>query len=130
MRSIKWVRSGKSSKYSSSSTLYILDISYCFVIYISYFLYTYFIFFRSAKSSKYSSSPSFVSVHIYIYFSQMHYSDQLFKMDFLACYSRPARIAELPRSKFDPELFPHSAYVEIFVTFATKVPYLTFCNKM
>ena len=33
--------------------------------------------------------------------------------------SRPARIAELPRSKFDPELFPHSAYVEIFVTFAT-----------
>ena len=44
--------------------------------------------------------------------------------------SRPARIAELPRSKFDPELFPHSAYVEIFVTFATKVPYLTFCDKM
>ena len=44
--------------------------------------------------------------------------------------ARPARIAELPRSKFDPELFPHSAYVEIFVTFATKVPYLTFCNKM
>ena len=43
---------------------------------------------------------------------------------------RPARIAELPRSKFDPELFPHSAYVEIFVTFATKVPNLTFCNKM
>ena len=44
--------------------------------------------------------------------------------------TRPAQIAELPRSKFDPELFPHSAYVEIFVTFATKVPYLTFCNKM
>ena len=44
--------------------------------------------------------------------------------------SRPAQLAELPRSKFDPELFPHSAYVEIFVTFATKVPYLTFCNKM
>ena len=44
--------------------------------------------------------------------------------------SRPAQIAELPRSKFDPKLFPHSAYVEIFVTFATKVPYLTFCNKM
>ena len=42
---------------------------------------------------------------------------------------RSARISELPRSKFDPELFPHSAYVEIFVTFATKVPYLTFCNK-
>ena len=44
--------------------------------------------------------------------------------------NRPAQTAELPRSKFDPELFPHSAYVEIFVTFATKVPYLTFCNKM
>ena len=43
---------------------------------------------------------------------------------------RPAQIAELPRSKFDPELYPDSAYVEIFVTFATKVPYLTFCNKM
>ena len=28
------------------------------------------------------------------------------------------------------ELFPHSAHVEIFVTFATKVLYLTFCNKM
>ena len=43
---------------------------------------------------------------------------------------RPAQLAELPRSKFDPELFPHSAYVKIFVTFATKVPYLTFCDKM
>ena len=48
----------------------------------------------------------------------------------VAQWARPAQIAELPRSKFDPELFPHSAYVEIFVTFATKVPYLTFCNKM
>ena len=47
-----------------------------------------------------------------------------------AAGNRPARIAELPRSKFDQELFPHSAYVEIFVTFATKVPYLTFCDKM
>ena len=44
--------------------------------------------------------------------------------------SRPAQLAELPRSKFDPELFPHSAYVKIFVTFATKMPYLTFCDKM
>ena len=52
----------------------------------------------------------------------------LFLVDF--ALDRPAQIAELPRSKFDPELFPHSAYVEIFVTFATKVPYLTFCNKM
>ena len=43
---------------------------------------------------------------------------------------RPAQIAELPRSKFAPELFPHSVYVEIFVTFATKVPYLTFYDKM
>ena len=43
---------------------------------------------------------------------------------------RPAQLAELPRSVFDPELFPHSAYVKFFVTFATKVPYLTFCDKM
>ena len=39
---------------------------------------------------------------------------------------RRAQLAELPRSKLDPELFPHSTYV----TFATKVQYLRFCNKM
>ena len=34
-------------------------------------------------------------------------------------------------SKFDPELFFHSAYDKfLFVTFATKVLYLTFCDKM
>ena len=44
--------------------------------------------------------------------------------------TRPAQLAELPRSKFDPELFPHIAYVDFFVTFATKVPYLTFCDKI
>ena len=27
---------------------------------------------------------------------------------------RPAQLAELPRSEFDPELFPHSAYVKFF----------------
>ena len=27
---------------------------------------------------------------------------------------RSAQLAELPRSKFEPELFPHSAYVKIF----------------
>ena len=43
---------------------------------------------------------------------------------------RPAQLARLPRSKFGPDLFPHSAYVKIFVTFATKMPYLTFCDKM
>ena len=43
---------------------------------------------------------------------------------------RPAQLAELPRSKFDPELFPHSSYVKICETFATNVPYLTFCNIM
>ena len=43
---------------------------------------------------------------------------------------RPAQLAELPRSKFDPELFPHSAYVQFFVTFAIKVMYLKFCDKM
>ena len=43
---------------------------------------------------------------------------------------RPTQLAELPRSKFDPELFSHSAYVKLLVTFATKVPYLAFCDKM
>ena len=47
-----------------------------------------------------------------------------------ALHTRPAQLAELPRSVFDPELFPHSAFVKFFVTFATKVPYLTFCDKM
>ena len=36
--------------------------------------------------------------------------------------TRPAQLAELPRSEFDPELFPHSAYVKFFVPFVTKVP--------
>ena len=54
-------------------------------------------------------------------------------MSFLELFipqNRPAQLAELPRSKFDPELFPQGAYVKIFVTFATKVQYLRFCNKM
>ena len=29
-------------------------------------------------------------------------------------YNRPAQLAELPRSEFDPELFPHIAYVDFF----------------
>ena len=41
----------------------------------------------------------------------------------------PAQLAEHSRSEFDPELFSHSAYNKFFVTFATKVPYLTFCDK-
>ena len=44
--------------------------------------------------------------------------------------SRPSQLAKLSRSEFDPELFSHSAYVNFFMTFATKVPYLTFCDKM
>ena len=40
--------------------------------------------------------------------------------------SRPAQLAELSCSEFDPELFSHSAYDKFFVTFATKVPYLIF----
>ena len=43
---------------------------------------------------------------------------------------RPSQLGELSRSEFDPELFSHSMYVKFFVTFATKVPYLTFCDKM
>ena len=45
--------------------------------------------------------------------------------------TRPAQLAELSRSKFDPEIFSHSAYEKLFfVTFVTKVPYLTFSDKM
>ena len=42
---------------------------------------------------------------------------------------RPAQLAELSRSEVDQELFSHGAYVKFFVTFATKVLYLTFCDK-
>ena len=42
---------------------------------------------------------------------------------------RPAQLAELPRSKFDPELFPHSAYVMIFLTFATNVSYFNILRQ-
>ena len=45
-------------------------------------------------------------------------------------HEQAAQLAELPRSEFDPELFSHSAYDKFFVTFATKVSYLTFCDKM
>ena len=41
-----------------------------------------------------------------------------------------AQLAELSHSEFDPKLFSHSAYVNFFVSFATKVPHLTFCDKM
>ena len=44
--------------------------------------------------------------------------------------TRPAQLVELSRSEFDPELFSHGAYDKFFVTVATKVPYLTFCDKM
>ena len=40
------------------------------------------------------------------------------------------QLAELSRSEIDPELFSHSAYNKFFVTFAKKVPYLTFCDKI
>ena len=36
--------------------------------------------------------------------------------------ARPAQLAELPRSEFDPESFPRSAYVKFFVPFLTKMP--------
>ena len=45
-------------------------------------------------------------------------------------FARPSQLAELSRSQFDQELFSHSTYVKFFVTFATKVPYLTFCDKI
>ena len=40
--------------------------------------------------------------------------------------SRSAQLAELPRSK----LFSYSPYAKFFETFATEVPYLTFCDKI
>ena len=43
---------------------------------------------------------------------------------------RPTQLLELSRSQFDPEFFSHRAYVKFYVTFVTKVPYLTFCDKM
>ena len=43
--------------------------------------------------------------------------------------NRPSQLAELSHSEFYQELFSHSAYVKFFVTFATKVPYLTFYDK-
>ena len=33
--------------------------------------------------------------------------------------TRPAQLAKLSRSEFEPELFAHSAFVKFFVTFAT-----------
>ena len=57
------------------------------------------------------------------------YVDNFFLTFFFIMY-RPAQPAELSRTEFDPELFSHSAYVKFFVTVATKVPYLTFCDKM
>ena len=49
---------------------------------------------------------------------------------FVFLWIRPAQFEKLPRSEFDPELSPHSPYVKFFATFVTKVPYLTFCDKI
>ena len=78
--------------------------------------------------SLYSSVLSVVTY----YWEENTISLKLFISSLSQCFAldRPAQLAELPRSEFDPELFPHSAYVKFFVTFATKVPYLTFCDKM
>ena len=43
---------------------------------------------------------------------------------------RPSQLAELSQSEFNLESFSHSAYVQFFVTFAIKVMYLKFCDKM
>ena len=42
---------------------------------------------------------------------------------------RPPQLAELSRSEFDPESFSHSVYAKFVLTFATKVPLLTFYDK-
>ena len=44
--------------------------------------------------------------------------------------ARPSQLTNLSRSEFDPELYSQSVYVKFFVIFATKVSYLTFCDKM
>ena len=38
----------------------------------------------------------------------------------LVVMARPTQLAELPRSEFDPELFPHSAYVKFFCDIRNK----------
>ena len=60
----------------------------------------------------------------------MIHTNYLLTEDGILVSSRPSQLAELSRSEFDPELFSHSTYDEFFVIFATKVLYLTFCDKM
>ena len=67
------------------------------------------------------------------YLEFLGYLDYLYYLENpkkLSLTDRPAQLGELPCSEFDPELYPHSAYVKLFLTFATKVPHLTFCDKM
>ena len=39
------------------------------------------------------------------------------------------KITKVQKCKY-PQLLSHSEYVKFFVTFATKVSYLTFCDKI
>ena len=60
------------------------------------------------------------------FFKQLYLANEVIEIPQL----RPSQLAELSHSEFDPKLFSHSAYVKSFLTFATKVQYLTFCDKM
>ena len=46
----------------------------------------------------------------------------------LAEEDRPSQLAELSRSKFDPDLFSRSAYVKFFVTFSHSAYVKFFCD--
>ena len=45
------------------------------------------------------------------------------------CKGRPSQLPELSRSEFDPELFSYSAYVNLFVIFATKVQFFNISRQ-
>ena len=51
-------------------------------------------------------------------------------LHYLFSLCRSLQHAELSRSVIDPELFSHGAYDKFFVTLATKMPYLTFYDKL
>ena len=62
-------------------------------------------------------------------FAQMAYPVNSYESSiYVHILIRPSQLAVLSRSEFYKELFSHSTYVKFFVTFATKVPYWTFCD--
>ena len=78
---------------------------------------------QATQKSPFQAFDCFALKDIYVY-ATLH-----IKMNWKVS-GRPSQLAELSRSEFDPKLFSHRAYDKFFVTFATKLPYLTFCDKM